>query len=233
MSVLERALTRQSLSETSLQAAGRSLAEAEAALNLHRACAGERCTGIYLLQLPPQERSKILAQLGAGAVGVGDANTAETDLLFYLQIMERAVANAKAPFPKRLQVANDAGPQIVRTAREKKLPVSARLLPALVLLTEAQAESAARLRAARTALAVERFRAAKQSLPEALDQLTPEFLSAVPADPFVGSSLRFKKLAKGYVIYSVGRDRRDDGGKERAEGGKSDEDTDVTFAVEK
>jgi len=38
------------------------------------------------------------------------------------------------------------------------------------------------------------------------DALVPGQLSAVPADPFDGKPLRFKRLTKGYVIYSIGKD---------------------------
>ena len=41
----------------------------------------------------------------------------------------------------------------------------------------------------------------------------PEYLAAIPADPFDGKPLRYKKAQKGYVIYSIGLDRQDDGGK--------------------
>ena len=35
--------------------------------------------------------------------------------------------------------------------------------------------------------------------------LVPVYLPAVPPDPWNGKPLRYKKLARGYVIYSVGR----------------------------
>jgi hypothetical protein len=44
--------------------------------------------------------------------------------------------------------------------------------------------------------------------------------------------LRYHTLSKGYVIYSVGRDRHDDGGKERPEKGEA-KDYDETFIVER
>jgi hypothetical protein len=40
------------------------------------------------------------------------------------------------------------------------------------------------------------------------------FLPAVPLDPFDGAPLRYKPLVKGYVVYSIGPDGHDDGGKE-------------------
>jgi hypothetical protein len=93
----------------------------------------------------------------------------------------------------------------------------------------------ARRRAALTAISVERYRLARQgALPEGLDKLVPEFLKAVPTDPFDGQPLRYLRRPKGYVVYSVGANRQDDGGKEqpRKRAG-SLEDYDETFIVER
>jgi hypothetical protein len=49
----------------------------------------------------------------------------------------------------------------------------------------------ARLRCAKTACAVERFRLKYAKLPENLNQLVPEFLVKVPIDPFDGKNLRY------------------------------------------
>jgi len=82
---------------------------------------------------------------------------------------------------------------------------------------------------------VERFRLARGSLPENLNELVPQFLSAVPGDPFDGQPLRYHRLGKGYVIYSVGRDGLDDGGREKPADWKSSDKTtyDITVTVER
>lgn len=68
-------------------------------------------------------------------------------------------------------------------------------------------------RVAITTLAVERYRRAHGgALPAALDGLVPAYLTAVPEDPFSGKPIIFLKGAADYRIYSVDRDRRDDGG---------------------
>jgi hypothetical protein len=72
--------------------------------------------------------------------------------------------------------------------------------------------SQALLTSAAAALAAERFRLATGLWPESLDELVPKYLNEVPVDPFTGKPLRFKRLADGLVIYSVGTDGVDDGG---------------------
>jgi hypothetical protein len=59
------------------------------------------------------------------------------------------------------------------------------------------------LRCAVAALAVERYRQTKHHWPDSLADLIPEFLGEVPADPFDGAPLRFRKLADGVVIYAL------------------------------
>ena len=73
----------------------------------------------------------------------------------------------------------------------------------------------AQIRGARGALEVERFRLATGRLPDNLAELSPTFVNGIALDPFDGQPLRYKKLAKGYVVYSVGEDGKDDGGMRR------------------
>ena len=70
----------------------------------------------------------------------------------------------------------------------------------------------AEMRCTAAALAVERYRLKHGRWPERLDDLAPTFLKAVPADPFDGKPLRYRHDEQGVVVYSVGADRRDDGG---------------------
>jgi hypothetical protein len=74
--------------------------------------------------------------------------------------------------------------------------------------------TSALLREAAIAIAVERYSAThNQELPRTLEQLVPEFLSAVPLDPYDGQPMRFKTESDGrYRIWAIGDDRRDDGG---------------------
>ena len=92
----------------------------------------------------------------------------------------------------------------------------------------------AQLRTARVALAIERYRLASGRLPDALTDLVPTYLDAVPIDPFDGNELRYKKLVTGFVVYSIGEDLRDDGGTEEPSRKTKEAPTwDVTFIVER
>ena len=46
--------------------------------------------------------------------------------------------------------------------------------------------------------------------PERLSELVPEFLASVPIDPFDGKPMRYRREGDGWVLWSVGSDRKDD-----------------------
>jgi hypothetical protein len=77
---------------------------------------------------------------------------------------------------------------------------------------------------ARVAVALERCRLANGGFPDQLTALSPKFLARVPSDPFSGQALLYRKEASGgYLLYSVGSDRKDDGGKPESSGKGGDE----------
>ncbi len=63
------------------------------------------------------------------------------------------------------------------------------------------------------ACALERYRRAKKSFPDKLEELVPEFLAAVPKDICDGQPMRYRRAEDGgYLLWSVAMDRKDDGG---------------------
>jgi hypothetical protein len=63
-----------------------------------------------------------------------------------------------------------------------------------------------------TALALRLYRKENGRYPENLQQLVPKYLPSVPIDPYDGKPLRYRKLQKGFKVWSVGENRKDDGG---------------------
>ena len=158
----------------------------------------------------------------------------ERDLDFYLQTMEQSISLAALPPPGSLELTNylaSAGD----VAKRKFYIISSMFLPSLSRVSVREASLQARIRLAATALAVERFRLARGRLPGDLGELTPQFLDAVPTDPFDGAPIRYRRLAHGYEIYSVDADGHDDGGREPPERKRTTDKTtyDLTFIVER
>jgi hypothetical protein len=88
----------------------------------------------------------------------------------------------------------------------------AKALPLLEIGTTCQ-KAQAMLRCAVTAVAVERYRLANGRWPDKLGDVTPRYLTAVPTDPYDGQPLRYARHKDVVVVYAVGPDGRDDGGK--------------------
>jgi hypothetical protein len=75
------------------------------------------------------------------------------------------------------------------------------------------AEALARARVSIAAVAVARYRHDHAgNLPSSLEQLIPDYLPAVPIDPYNGAALAYRQDASGFKIYSVGVNRKDDSG---------------------
>ena len=63
------------------------------------------------------------------------------------------------------------------------------------------------------AIALHRYKLAHASFPKNLTDLVPTYLSSLPVDPITGGPLHYRLDEKGNpIVYSVGGDRKDDGG---------------------
>ncbi len=71
----------------------------------------------------------------------------------------------------------------------------------------------AALLATRLCFAVRRYQETNRFAPRSLEAMVPSFLSAVPADPISGEPFRIRSEGERYLVYSVGPDGQDDGGK--------------------
>ena len=87
-------------------------------------------------------------------------------------------------------------------------------MPALSSAAKKSARWQTFVDAAHVACALERYRLANGKLPATLDALSPRFLESIPTDVIDGQPLRYQlKPDGGYVVYSIGWNKIDDGGK--------------------
>ena len=132
----------------------------------------------------------------------------------YLETAGELIAAVKLPWPEALEKVNDL------YKPKRTIPYYSRLeamaTPRLESIFQAAARGTARNRLADIALAAQRYRLANGRLPEALDDLVPDFLFAIPLDPFTNEPLHYVPTDDGFVVYSVGVDRKDDGGPREA-----------------
>lgn len=80
-------------------------------------------------------------------------------------------------------------------------------------LMEHAAETEAQRRILITAIALERYRQKHKSYPDKLASLAPEFLKIAPTDFMTDEPLRYRVTSNRFLLYSVGLDCADNGGK--------------------
>ena len=123
----------------------------------------------------------------------------------YTRYMDQSIADARRPYPAHLPAPPSPSD-----------PVDQILLPFLTEygghLDDVKADTQNALLL--TMLALRAYRLDHGADPSALSVLVPQYLQAVPTDPFALSGpLHYKHLGMKPLLYSVGPDGKDDGGK--------------------
>ncbi len=242
---LERVISLVDLSEEQLASLQTVLRAAEQQPAMLRAMVGEQAMGIAFFTDPKAQATFFASQRGSGTQAQSDRLKAasllsllkatgifQKDRSVFLQVMATNVAVARLPFPERVQRGKEADSLVTKLASRLCI-FSNIMLPPLSRAFVRDADLASRLRVAETALAIERFRRAhNNTLPAELQALVPQYLAALPQDPFDGKPLRYKALPRGYVVYGIGSDEKDDGGKERDPKNVGSS-SDITFIMER
>ncbi len=197
---------------------------------LTRAMVGERVTGIFMFHTPGLVEEWAEYE-GFWVPGNGWIPT-NRDLAMYLSIMARHIDATKLPDPARIQGVEAVERQVdALSANANKFEqlqtlFTSLFVPAVAVTPTAVVRTETSKRAAIAFLAAERYRLKHKKLPERLGQLVPDFLDAVPIDPYDGQSLRYVVRDGQPIVYSVGKDRKDDGGHGNYPG-----EPDVTFPI--
>lgn len=220
---LQHMLNRSRLTDDQLRNLGAALEKADDQRGLARAFIGQRCIGIHSFNMLrdttdltalPVGHTRPLSQRLLVNMAVffsspqylyDSCGFLQWDELDYLRLMDQYVQTAQADFPDRIFAA-----RALRQSLEQQNGLHAfsrgwlrGMNGSRVILKDAAIT--ARLRSARIAIAIERFRFAhNQNLPQTLAELTPFGNSGLPIDPFDGHPLRYRNLSPGYVVYSVG-----------------------------
>ena len=192
---------------------------------LYRAMVGDRVIGILHYQ-----QAASLAMLTARPATIQKAVArvwAKDDLRLLLESTREQVAAAKLPWVESAKRLAAPSTKIEDAPWFRHRTIS--MWPASYYeFFQGAARGASLSRSAAAAGAVERFRHRKNRPPTRLDDLVPEFLPAVPQDPFTGGPLRYKLENDAYVIYSLGPDLIDNDGDDNPRDGGS---PDIVFRV--
>jgi hypothetical protein len=217
-------LTQVELTDEQLGRLSTALARADDSDALVRGAIGERCFAIDLYRHPELRLAALLDRFYSPAlrrrIAVRRAmGVLDIWLLHYLDQSARYLELCRQPVADRIRNARSVAVPYPFSGFAISLTMR---LAGDMTPVELNARHLADVGLGLAGLAVERYRLARGQLPATLAELVPALLSAVPVDPFDGKPVRYWRSAKGYVLYSVGFDGRDDGG---------DEKKDITFIV--
>ena len=237
VAAIERVVNRMELGDEQLARLSEAFAQGEDESGLLRGFAGERCAVFEVLKDPGGVNPQFFGASRPMGLLYGAYRTTglgEREATIYLDLMDGLFDALRLPEHERIKAAETIDAELQDAPR---IYVMLRMLmPAHSGIFQVSLRNIARLRIVTVGLEIERYRLANGKLPEKLAELVPAYLDAVPKDPFDGQELRYKRLEKGYVVYSIGQDGSDDGGKERPPQGKrkvEKENWDVTFIVER
>jgi hypothetical protein len=122
------------------------------------------------------------------------------DRAYLHHYLTQAVALARLPLHEQQDMITK-----LPALPDESMKIAGLFLPAVEKCAAAYWRTTAEERCAVVAIACERFRVKHGKWPQSLSELCPEFLAAIPLDPFDGLPLQLTKQNDGIVLHSVGR----------------------------
>jgi hypothetical protein len=205
---MQRVLAQGEVSAASLESTQK-LLEDEGAIDLMTfVTKGERAS-LHRLFSALADGTVKLSQIGGGGAGsvkdeISDYVTVKQEAsrshAWALRHCTKAVEFTKRPLHEHLRLFDSWA------SEAKEGPTLARLvLPAYEKVLVANVRYVGQFRCACVGMSVERFRLTHKRWPVTLDELVKVgLLTRVPADPYDGKPLRFRKTADGVAVFSVG-----------------------------
>ncbi|MCP4450489.1 MAG: hypothetical protein GY809_03435 [Planctomycetes bacterium] len=232
---IEDVVNHHALTDEQMQALTARIEPIEVTDSTRQSLIGERCSAMGVFNAPPRDMSMFfsdnelaglwpLLAVPRKILGLHDQDA--LSCINMTQTYIEAVSLQRHEALTRIKAIDNEH-------RSKLGMVAKMLTPNFRRIYELELRSVTRSLCARTALAVERYRLGAGRLPDTLDQLVPTLMARVPVDPFDGQPLRFLHRDKGFVVYSVGEDLKDNQGEERipSKNRKEQSEWDQTFTV--
>jgi hypothetical protein len=233
---LEESLGRGQATEKNLRDLQTAL-EAEAEEPVMRTAARAERAGLHAL-LTAVERGELTqpepALLGVRAEGVSllltasHVATVEAVHAWVLDYTTKFVEIAGLPSQEQAPRLKELAATLPKAPREA-IPLLAGL--PVVDLGETCHKARALLRCAAAGMALERYRLANGHWPDALGELAPKYLAAVPADSFDGKPLRYARHNDGVIVHSVGPGGKESGPPDDPKRFEKKDGADVSFRL--
>jgi len=214
---LNRIVEIADLTDAQLIALGHAIRAAETPEAVTRALVGDRAMVLANLTPPavfevPEEEETVTAALRVKTLYA--LGYFANDLLQYLDMINPLIDAARRPIHECVADARKIEAELTAKTAPSTAGLCMILGPAMTRIPKTIARNIAIFRTAYAGTAIQRYKLNNGTLPLRLSDLAPEFLDAVPEDPFDGQPLRYKAFENGYVVDSIGENGADDGGDE-------------------
>ena len=133
----------------------------------------------------------------------------KSKIIWMAPVWDRIIRDAQRPYYE-----SDGLSRAMKDS-EKDTPWFLRtFIPYMATFAFKEATLEAFLEVTRLGIACKIYKAEHGIFPDSLTQLVPAILPSIPFDPFTGQPFIYKRTDSGINIYSVGSNKKDDGGRE-------------------
>ena len=218
---LRQALHFCQLSESQLRQLDDALSRINSAEFYRHALQGERVFGLQ--QMAGWRKASLVMPLGNGDTLAYKASwvmpLGNGDTLAYLDFSAKQIASARMTY----SAARSKG--LIGSEAEDQVPfyaiITGSIVPVFQRANVERYKCEAEIACGRVFLALQAYGAKFGRYPQSLAELKTGIDWKLPADPFTGKNLIYKPGQKGFILYSVGPDQKDDGGMNLQSGGQT------------
>jgi hypothetical protein len=157
----------------------------------------------------------------------------DTDRLWFLESMNRYIQAASRPAPQRYIITQE-----IEDETHADYPRHAGFMTSILFIDMSSAitwegNTIAKMRVAEVALAVLRHKLEHGRSPQTLKDIAEDVLPAIPQDPFDFRPIHLKHEDSRTLIYSVGKDMVDHGGRAQIYWQKHDQPHDIALEIKR
>ena len=205
-----------SLSGADNRRLARDLAEIDLKPDCRLAMEGERARGVWLYGYSAQKGLFAAIELfGSGQPDVRPMPALAylwrpflyADEILYLDYSEKQIAASSA------EPASNHGMDKAARTLPRWAPMTRLIMPVIDNIAKTRDETRANLSGTQVLLALHLYRDRFGAYPDSLDVLRTRLGITLPPDPFTGKDMIYHRQGQGFLFYSVGVDRKDDGGR--------------------
>ena len=135
------------------------------------------------------------------------------DYAFYLQAFSELINYSQKPYLLLLLKTSQLERELFRNRfKATKYKISSMILPSFYKTLNGQARYTANFDSFKLALALKIYQQKHGKYPDSLASLAPEIIPEIPMDQFTGKNYIYRREGKGFMVYSIGENGRDDNG---------------------